>query len=637
MKTVYSAEYSTKFDILFRDAFKALMDGGVDMTPELNQLPDDVRDNPQYQTFTSLEEYFTRIGDLAKLHSDQVDASDDNEGYAKYSKFLMLPLDEIHGNNVFSIDPNARSINIPSSYARNGVSITGDELAETLLFEIDRFFDTTDLVTTDIYVQWTNPAGVAGASKITMVDYNSKPGKLVFGWPLTSKVTVEGKDPLRFSVRFFKRKGDLITYSLNTLPASVQIKQALYTNWDNTLTIDDPAAELKVAIENGPASDGPEALVPVIYKDLTALAYLNDGPTDEDPNGVDLEVRSVTQDSGVRSYTWYFKPYYIEDNQVVEGSTQTIDKREQYTPTSDTEAKPNKKYYYDLGEGGYKAFDPSTDTFVKEGLYEPCSIYSVHWKEGDHVTGIYSVEALNRVGKRQSKKESATTLIPYPTSVVFKENENLKSDEWLTAENGILDNKTLRVGTTATPTQCETVYKWEYTNTYNGTMAELVTTDEDGATIPVSTQASLDTSTPGWYRVTAYSSLNKETMYKVSDVCRVLGPIEAPVISPAADKTQPIIDIKPEEDKATLKVTAEEMGGLLKSDSITYTWYRNKPNENEIEVKETDADVISMKDGELEVKLLSTDPQGIEFFFCVVTNHLADKTASSTSALFTIA
>lgn len=596
-------------------------------------------------TFTSLEEYFTRIGDMVKLHSDQVAASEDNEGYSKYSKFLMLPLDEIHGNNVFSIDPNARSINVPSSFARNGVSVTGDELAETLLFEIDRFFDVTDLVTTDIYIQWTNPAGNQGASKITMVDYNSKPGKLLFGWPLTSKVTTEGRDPLKFAVRFFKRKGDQITYSLNTLPASVYIKQALYTDWNNDIPIDDPAAELKIAIENGPASDGPEALVPVIYKDLGALAYLDmsdiDGSVDTDPEGVDLEIRSVTQDSGIRSYTWTFKPYYIDNNVVVEGASVAIDKREEYTKTADTAAQTGKKYYYDMGEGGFKAFDPDTDTFDAEKLYEPCSIYPVHWVEGEHVTGTYAVEAHNRVGKRVSHKQSAVTLIPYPTSVTYNDKGNLNSDEWLTATttDGVttLDNKTLRVATTAVPAECATVYKWEYTDTYNGNMSEVMYVDGEGVSVPKSTGASLETNVPGWYKVTAYSSLNKETMYNISNTCRVVGPIEAPVIDPAADENLPIRDIVPEEGVAVLVVSANDMGGLLKSDKVTYTWYRNKPNENGIPVSIEDKDVLFMQDGELRVKLLADDPQGIEFFYCVVTNHLADKTKSSTSALFTIA
>lgn len=592
-------------------------------------------------TFTSLEEYFTRIGDLVLLHSNNVASSEDNQGYSKYSKFLMLPMDEIHGNNVFSIDPNSRSIHIPSSYARNGVSVTGDELAETLLFEIDRFFDTTDLVTTDIYVQWTNPAGQEGASKVTLVDYNSKPGKLLFGWHLTSKVTTEGKDPLKFAVRFFKREGDKITYSMNTLPASVSIKQALYTNWNDDITVDDPSSELAAAIENGPASDGPEALVPDIYKNLTALAYLDTGADDADPNAVDLQIRAVTMDSGIRSYTWNFKPYYIENNVVVEGASVTTKKKEEYVKTSDNAPVATKKYYKDMGEGGFKAFDPETETFVKDNLYEPCSNYHVEWANGKHVTGTYSVEAHNRVGKRVSNKDSVVTLIPCPTSIVYNEGGNLHSDVWLTKQTvdgvDVLNSTTLRVANTAAPAECALDYKWVYSNTYNGAMTEIMVPNADGVDEPKSTSASLTTATPGWYQVTAYARLNKESMYNVSEVCRVIGPIEAPSITPAADQNLPIYDIEPENGVAVLKVTAADMGGLLKSDKVTYTWYRNKPNENGIPVKADDKDILSIADGELRVKLLADDPQGIEFFYCVVTNHLADQTASSTSALFTIA
>ena len=308
MKTVYSAEYSAKYDVLFKEAFLALDARAVNGTGEGPHDREDIQltaEEIATGTFTSLEEYYTRIGDLTRLHADQVGASEDNEGYSKYSKFLMLPMDEIHGNNVLVIDPNSRAITIPTSFSRNGVSVTGDELAETLLFEIDRFFDITDLVTTDIYVQWTNPAGQEGASKITMIDYNSKAGKLLFGWPLTSKVTVENANQtngqLKFAVRFFKRDGSgKINYSLNTLPATVMIKQALYTNWNDLLDIDDPAAELAVAIENGPASDGPSAEFPIIYKDLGAIAYLDEGADDDEKESVNLQVRAVTMDSGIK-------------------------------------------------------------------------------------------------------------------------------------------------------------------------------------------------------------------------------------------------------------------------------------------------------------------------------------------------
>ena len=632
------------------------MDGGVDMSPELNQLPEDMRDNPQYQTFTSLEEYYTRIGDLARLHSENVAGTQNNAGYSKYSKYLMLPMDEIHGNNVFSIDPNSRAINVPASFSRNGVSVTGDELAETLLFEIDRFFDTTDLVTTDIYVQWTNPKGEEGASKITMVDYNSKPGKLLFGWPLTSKVTVENVNQtngqLKFAVRFFKREGGeeskgRITYSLNTLPATVTIKQALYTNWNDLLDIDDPAGELAVAIENGPASDGPTAEFPIIYKNLEPLAYLDEGATDTEKESVNLQVRAVTMDSGIRSYEWTFKPSYIVDNKIVSGSSEVYRKREEYTLTTDGTYNAEKKYYKNLGEGGFLTYDPDVDgdfQDVKDTLYEPCSNHLVAWKSGDHVTGTYSVKAHNRVGKSEVNRDSAVVTIPHPTEIKFSENGDLAGHEWLTATttDGVttLDNKTVRVTTAVAPAEKTTVaYKWEYTDIPGGAMTELMgEPDDEGNSKPKSETASLTLNEPGWYRVTATASLNKESLYVVSSTCRVLAPIEAPAIYPDHNKVedaQKVIDIK-DGEQAALEI--QLLGGLegpLKSDGITYQWFRNKPDENGVAITVDDKDYISgFGTNRLVVKKMELDQ--FETYYCVVTNHLADKTASTTSAQFMI-
>lgn len=611
------------------------MDGGVDMTPELDQMSEEERKNPR---FTSLEEYYTRIGNLAKLHSANVETSENNEGYSKYSKYLMLPMDEIHGNNVFSIDPNSRVINVPASFSRNGVSITGDELAETLLFEIDRFFDTTDLVTTDIYIQWTNPAGQEGASKITMVDYNSKPGKLLFGWPLTSKVTVENANQtngqLKFAVRFFKREaGDSgrITYSLNTLPATVVIKQALYTNWNDLLDIDDPAAELAIAIENGPASDGPTAELPVIYKNLEAIAYLDEGDADEDKNSVNLQIRAVTKDSGVRRYEWIFKPSYIVANKIIPGASKVTPKQEEYVLTTDIAYNADKKYYKDLGEGGFKTYDPDVDgdfAIVKGSLYEPCSNLLVAWEDGQHVTGTYTVKVYNRVGKSEVSKESAIVTIPHPTEIKFSEDGDLKANAWLTAdEAGVLEAGTLRVVTEATPGNALTTYKWEHTDTFNGVMSE----------VPEAVSASLELNEPGWYRVTATASLNKEELYTTSSTCRVLAPIEAPAIYPDRNvdgDEQKAIDIDDGEE-TTLKVELKSnFDSPLKSDNVTYQWYRNKPDMNGTPVSIDDEDVKEINMGELTIIKKANDE--FETFYCVVTNHLADKKASTTSSQFII-
>lgn len=651
VKTVYSAEYSAKYDVLFKEAFLALDARAVNGTGEGPHDREDIQLTPEELatgTFTSLEEYYTRIGDLTRLHADQVGASEDNEGYSKYSKFLMLPMDEIHGNNVLVIDPNSRAINIPASFARNGVSVTGDELAETLLFEIDRFFDVTDLVTTDIYVQWTNPKGDEGASKITMIDYNSKAGKLLFGWPLTSKVTVENDNQtngqLKFAVRFFKRDGSgKINYNLNTLPATVTIKQALYTDWNDTIEIDDPAQELKLAIENGPASDGPQPQAPVFFTDLHEIRYLDEGVSDEYKDSAELEIRVGTTDSGVRDYYWYFKPRYIVDNEAVDGDTIQTFQKETYVKTSDVTPVVGKKYYEDKGEGGFVPYDPTADNFDISKAYEPNSVHLVQWEDGKHVTGNYWAEARNRVGKRTAKGISKTTLIPCPEDIVYAEDGKLATDRFLhygeTPEDGeapLLETR-LDVKTVATPEACNISYKWEYTPEYNGTMSEVMIVDSEGVEVgPASTTAALNTNKPGWYRVTATASLNKEEMYRVSDnTCRVLAPIKKPVVTPAAGGEAISLDVTLD-TPTKISVSVEALAPHTETDGITYTWYRNKPDQNGTPITLDDPDVVAIDNDEITVKLLSTDKEGVEFFYCVVTNKLADQTASTTSALFNI-
>ena len=97
---------------------------------------------------------------------------------------------------------------------------------------------------------------------------------------------------------------------------------------------------------------------------------------------------------------------------------------------------------------------------------------------------------------------------------------------------------------------------------------------------------------------------------------------------------QKAIDIA-DGEQAALEV--ELKGGLegpLMSDRITYQWFRNKPDMNGTPVTVDDEDVISITDGKMVVQKKANDE--FETFYCVVTNHLADKTASTTSSQFII-
>jgi hypothetical protein len=210
---------------------------------------------------TSLEEYFTYIGDLKKEHetvvqnivnSGSIGGDDWNARFAQYAKYLMLPINE----DYFVINANTRTISIPTIFAANGVGLAGDAWAETLMFEIDRYFDYVDLMRTNIYVQWTNSDGTDGSSLINLIDYDDQ--KIRLGWPLSSAVTAEHDGNLTFSIRFFMRSSinpETIIYSLNILPITVKIRKPLRLEVEPNYTDEHPYLFMN-AIKNGVTSSG---------------------------------------------------------------------------------------------------------------------------------------------------------------------------------------------------------------------------------------------------------------------------------------------------------------------------------------------------------------------------------------------
>lgn len=162
----------------------------------------------------SLDLYFSRIVELAN----------------KDPHFTVLPLDE----KPFDIDANKRTIDIPENFTANGLCVQGDESAEVVFFSIDRYFDSIDLNTQQIAIQWERPDGVIGISPEYIRDITSKEGKLLFGWVLDSEITaVPGK--IKFSVRFYRlaTEGDSIKdieYSFSTLTATATVQPALDLN-----------------------------------------------------------------------------------------------------------------------------------------------------------------------------------------------------------------------------------------------------------------------------------------------------------------------------------------------------------------------------------------------------------------------
>ena len=140
---------------------------------------------------------------------------------------VMLPTDEPR----FIIDANERTISIPDGFTFLGV--LNDHNAETVYFEIDRYYDQTDLSKKTCIVQYKSRANKHGGFyPVTKLDITTVPGKIIFGWEVQNDATSCPGD-LKFSVRFYSTKQDddriIFSYNFNTEVAVLPVKGGLDT------------------------------------------------------------------------------------------------------------------------------------------------------------------------------------------------------------------------------------------------------------------------------------------------------------------------------------------------------------------------------------------------------------------------
>ncbi|WP_024348453.1 hypothetical protein [Lacrimispora indolis] len=134
----------------------------------------------------------------------------------------------------FAINGNTRVINIPTQFKNIGV--INDHNAETVFFEIDRYFDNEDLSTHTCIVQYINANGEDDIYLVTKKDL-SEDGKYVFGWTISNHVT-KYAGSVKFAVRFFTIGGQEILYykyNWNTIVGQFNVEDGL--NVTNSTTI----------------------------------------------------------------------------------------------------------------------------------------------------------------------------------------------------------------------------------------------------------------------------------------------------------------------------------------------------------------------------------------------------------------
>lgn len=182
---------------------------------------------------TSSHEYMQRLQDIQ---------NQDN-----LKELVMLPSEEPR----FIIDANSRTISIPDDFSF--LSVVNDHGAETVYFEIDRYFDQHDLSDEICVIQFRSigPNGDVneGFFPITKVDIDTVPGKILFGWTVLSDATKYAGD-LVFSVRFYSIETEndepKFAYDFNTVPATLPIKNSLNTTGEGT-PVDPTAVETMIS------------------------------------------------------------------------------------------------------------------------------------------------------------------------------------------------------------------------------------------------------------------------------------------------------------------------------------------------------------------------------------------------------
>lgn len=411
--------------------------------PDVNgKFPDYDPDETYYiqsAGITSLEEYFCRLKDLWNINY----------------KYIMLPLDE----PPMEIDANKRTITIPSNLKTAGLSVEGDQLAETLFFRVARYFDYMDLSTCDIAVQWILPNGDEYATLIEMIDVESDPGYLIFACPLTAEITqVAGS--VELAVRFFKMGGsNTIDYSLNTLPVKANIGAALKIKNPTAVTESAVQNLFNSAIENSDLAVGTPAPAPVFMVPLSAIDKEENRLTNiiylQDTKDNKLYVEADANPKGIITYTWYHTP--------ITGGVGQI-----------------------IGDAATKEIDLTS-------------------LEGS-ITGTYQVKAINRINNKTARAWSGTVILPAPEAPIIEDMTDT-----------VIENTTNGVTITVNETtdQTKATYKYEWQRKAPDTTNYVAISDAND------TQNSYIAKVAGDYKVKITTSLNGDSKDNESNSIRV--------------------------------------------------------------------------------------------------------------------
>jgi hypothetical protein len=524
--TSFNPENKVQFEMYSHLFAKAYAD-----LDKANKLTENEKKNGR---FTSLDEYFAHMADLYSININ----------------YIMLPLDE-GTEGVFKIDANARTITIPAQFSKCA-AVVSDEMCEIAVFTIDRYYDFQDLDRVSICVQWTNAAGEEGISHIQLKDLETFPGKLRFGWPLTSDIT-KAAGPVQFAVRFYKGVEDAegktkYHYLLNTLTNTIVIKPSLTI--DNPVIEEENVSSLFASfIANSMNPSYPAPVTPFFV--LPGQDLLADGETEPGygaigaDNTLTMTAQAVANDLGIINYSWKFIPadsdgipenivtYPVDEvtgelgDPIVKAGYEVLEVWEKLDPQPESRDGCQKYYTEKFDENGEKVgyelyiddvFPAEKDLFINK------TALKILDTEDQMIVGQYYVEATNTVSvNTTSPSPSSKCAVPAPNDPVISEGKDLPAHKFTDA---VAKTTTLGITLVNDPHRPAYTYQWKSTDVDpENDLAKLSDILEGGS------EATYTVSEPGWYALHTDSKLNRRIKGIDSAICKVTHLPTAPQVT----------------------------------------------------------------------------------------------------------
>lgn len=504
-----------------------------------------------------IDMYFRNLGYIAERANGDI-------------SYFMLPIEE----PLFEINANTRNITIPDEF-KNGISVQGDEIAETIFFSIDRYFDTTDFYSDYIVpvVQWKYADEKdyhlsATTGKVVIEDKNSKTGgtiKVVFGWPVSSEVT-ERATNIQFGVRFYtivNEAGELITnpadyadgtleYSFSTLNALTRINPSLEIKLDSGDFDYVNKTDLiwRRMRNSSPADLNLQAIMPILEYYLPG----KDVVVDLNEDGLYPIKVKATYPSGTVNSRLGKQIYQIirgENELVAEGEVVSVYDNSINEPfgidylLSEDKTRNSTDIYYTLeavdGDLIYKVYDKPN---LQGELYERVFTYPIN------KAGKYYIQIINRLsGNNEASIKTGIFEIAMPEQPIFSSDEN--------AYRAILRGEPV-VLKLIVSNEDNTTYQWY----------------KDNLPIEGATTNEYNVNDIGNYSLEAINFRNNEIARIMSNIIRVTEPASAPVSFEYKLGKNFTVEVEGdivEIERSNLKLTVIPQSE--KADSFNYIWY----------------------------------------------------------------